>query len=222
MDATLGELETVDNLTGRLFYGVKMLDEVIPGLRSGEVVLPGNFFQGKSDPVQIPVDIPYLPYEESLRLRLRQDQGHEHSQYVINPTNNSIWFPVMVEKQGFAPSAPALCRYALLCPEGRFTLVMRAGYLSLYSAAQTDMQIKASLHQNEVFLLKAFAGNLYQHPTTGVGLIEFLHGNFENSGLAARLQSEFSKDSMVVNNAYMDSLTGELLLDVTEKEDVDG
>ncbi len=74
-----------------------------------------------------------------------------------------------------------------------------------------------ALRQNEVFLLKASAGNIYQHPTTGVGLIDFLHGNFENTGLAAKLQSEFENDKMIINNAYMDSATGEMLLDVIEK-----
>ena len=51
-----------------------------------------------------------------------------------------------------------------------------------------------------------------------MGLIDFLHGNFETTGLAARLQREFENDRMIINNAYMDSETGELLLDVTEKE----
>ena len=60
--------------------------------------------------------------------------------------------------------------------------------------------------------------HLYQHPTTGVGLVDFLHGNFENTGLAARLQSEFENDRMTINDAFMNSETGELLLDVTEKD----
>ena len=74
----------------------------------------------------------------------------------------------------------------------------------------------------EVFLLKAFPGNLYQYPTTGVGLIDFLHGNFENNNLAARLQAEFKGDNMVIINAYMDSVTGELLLETEEKEEQNG
>ena len=71
--------------------------------------------------------------------------------------------------------------------------------------------------RNETFLLKASAGTLYQHPLTGVGLIDYLHGNFENTGLAAKLQSEFEADNMIIVNAYMDSATGELLLEVKEK-----
>ena len=55
-----------------------------------------------------------------------------------------------------------------------------------------------------------------------MGLIDFLHGNFENNNLAARLQAEFSGDNMVIINAYMDSTTGELLLETKEKEELDG
>ena len=79
--------------------------------------------------------------------------------------------------------------------------------------------MRPALRQNEMFLLKAASGNLYQYPTTGVGLIDFLHGNFENSGLAAKLQSEFENDRMTINEAYMNSQTGELLLDVTESDE---
>ena len=42
------------------------------------------------------------------------------------------------------------------------------------------------------------SGNLYQHPTTGVGLIDFLHSNMENNGLAAKLQAEFGADKVVI------------------------
>ncbi len=100
---------------------------------------------------------------------------------------------------------------------GVFNLVLQGGVLMLYSGEETDLMIRPAMGQNEVFLLKAFAGNLYQFPTTGVGLVEFLHGNFENTGLAAKLQSEFTADGMIIHNAYMDSASGELMLEVTEK-----
>lgn len=111
-----------------------------------------------------------------------------------------------------------LSEYAEVNADSLFRLVRRGGTLELYSGTDTDVRIGAALRQNEVFLLKASPGSLYQHPTTGVGLIDFLHGNFETTGLAARLQREFENDRMIINNAYMDSETGELLLDVTEKE----
>ena len=55
-----------------------------------------------------------------------------------------------------------------------------------------------------------------------MGLIDYLHSNLENNGLAAKLQAEFSADRVIIKNAYMDSSTGELLLETVEKEDSDG
>ena len=105
---------------------------------------------------------------------------------------------------------------------GIYNLPLRDGYLALYSGGETDFEIAAAKAQNEAFLLKAAAGNLYQYPTTGVGLIDFLHSNLENNGLAAKLQAEFTSDRMIVKNAYMDSETGELLLETEEKEESNG
>lgn len=49
-----------------------------------------------------------------------------------------------------------------------------------------------------------------------------MHSSLENNGLAAKLQSEFLSDKVVIKNAYMDSATGELLLETEEKEENDG
>ena len=133
---------------------------------------------------------------------------------MVNPANNTPWFDV----QRTGGVVIRLSEYAEVNADSLFRLVRRGGTLELYSGTDTDVRIGAALRQNEVFLLKASPGSLYQHPTTGVGLIDFLHGNFETTGLAARLQREFENDRMIINNAYMDSETGELLLDVTEKE----
>lgn len=49
------------------------------------------------------------------------------------------------------------------------------------------------------------------------GGIDFLHSGLENNGIAAKLQSEFLSDKMIIQNAYMDSETGELLLETIER-----
>ena len=43
-----------------------------------------------------------------------------------------------------------------------------------------------------------------------------------HSNKGAKLQSEFLSDKVVIKNAYMDSATGELLLETEEKEENDG
>ena len=122
---------------------------------------------------------------------------------------------------GTKQAVPLPSLYALN-EDGLYNLLIREDCLVVYSGEETDFGIGASKMQNGTFLLKAVAGNLYQHPTTGVGLIDFLHSNMENNGLAAKLQAEFGADKVVIKNAYIDSATGELLLETEEKEDNHG
>ena len=218
VDSTYGELVTADNPAGRVIYDFVLLEEVA-GMDNehyayGEISLAQEaerrYDEGSSVDVRIPYTAVYLPLR--VRFHIATPGGGEH--YMVNPANNTPWFDV----QRTGGVVIRLSEYAEVNADSLFRLVRRGGTLELYSGTDTDVRIGAALRQNEVFLLKASPGSLYQHPTTGVGLIDFLHGNFETTGLAARLQREFENDRMIINNAYMDSETGELLLDVTEKE----
>lgn len=218
VDSTYGELVTADNPAGRVIYDFVLLEEVA-GMDNehyayGEISLAQEaerrYDEGRSVNVRIPYTAVYLPLR--VRFHIATPGGVEH--YMVNPANNTPWFDV----QRTGGVVIRLSEYAEVNADSLFRLVRRGGTLELYSGTDTDVRIGAALRQNEVFLLKASPGSLYQHPTTGVGLIDFLHGNFETTGLAARLQREFENDRMIINNAYMDSETGELLLDVTEKE----
>lgn len=220
MNASLGEIATSAGLAGKVFHAFRLLDERDDTAQRGEVTLPRSF--AATPPARIYVRIPYTPVYKPLRLRLQLDDGNGHTEYMVNPADNSRWFPVLREDEAGVSTPLCLSEYGEVEPEGIFCLILGEGCLALYSGVETDLRIGASKYQNEVFLLKAFPGNLYQFPLTGVGLIDFLHGNFENNGLAERLQAEFDGDNMIIINAYMDSATGELLLETKEKEDADG
>lgn len=220
VDAIYGEVETTDNLTSKTIYEYRFLDRM-PGVDNdnftyAEILVPSNFENRYSETNGIRVHIPYSPVFKKLMIRFRLDNGNGIDEFMINRTDNKIWFPVyaLVEEKETPVRLSELRKFN---ESDNYNLLLKNGKLELYSADETDFQIKASLQQNEIFLLKAMAGNIYQFPKTGVGLIEYLHGNFENSGLAQKLQSEFTADNMIINNAFMDSATGELLLDVTEK-----
>lgn len=220
VDAAHGEIETTDNLTGQIIYTFTYLSE-IPGRNNeryahGEITVPPGFEKSYSPTSGIHVTIPYIPTYKELSVRFRIDLPNGATQYLLNPIDNSQWFNVYTVHDDVRQTI-RLSEFGMLNENGNFNFIFGDGALLLYSGDATDFYIKASLAQNEVFLLKAMAGNLYQHPTTGVGLIEFLHGNFENAGLAAKLQSEFENDKMTIVNAYMDSTNGELLLEVKEK-----
>lgn len=222
MNASLGEVATTSGLAGKVFYPFRLLEEQDGKRVRGEVTVPADFAVSRRDEPCFRVQIPYTPINKELLVCLRLDNGTGHPEYVVNPADNSIWFPVSVSGSGGMTHAFRLSEYGFINDEGRYLLILRGGRLFLYSGEETDLEIGPAKYQNEVFLLKAVPGNLYQHPTTGVGLIDFLHGNFESNNLAARLQAEFKGDNMVIINAYMDSVTGELLLETKEKEEQNG
>lgn len=217
IDTNYGEMETTDNIIGKMIYDFVLLDSV-PGADNdnycyGEVIIPLNYENRVKEGFEAHTIIPYKPIFKQLRVRFRVDLQNDLSQYIRNVSDNGVWYDVMLPNS----EAIRLAEFRAVNEQHYFNLRLEDGRLSLYSGKETDLLIKASLSQNQNFLLRATAGTLYQHPLTGVGLIDFLHGNFENSGLAAKLQSEFEADNMIVVNAYMNSETGELLLEVKEK-----
>lgn len=219
IDINYGELQTTDNLPGKAIYPFMLL-ETPAGLDGehyayGEILVPEGFERHYTDQTGLHIRIPYTPLYKELRLRLRID-GNRNDAFLSNRTDGGVWFTVALASYE-GPLPVFLSAYRKVNAAGCYNLLLHEGYLALYSGEETDATIRPALAQNERLLLKASAGNLYQHPMTGVGLIDFLHGNFENTGLAARLQQEFESDKMVIHNAYMDSLTGELLLEITEK-----
>lgn len=218
VDSTYGELVIADNPAGRVVCDFTLLEKVTgtdnEHYAYGEIdaaqETESRFLEGCS----VHVRIPYTPVYRPLRVRFRIVPSGGGAYYMVNSANNTPWFDIRLA----GGAVIRLSEYTKVDADGLFRLVRRGSALELYGGTETDVCIGAALRQNEVFLLKAFPGSLYQHPTTGVGLIDFLHGNFENTGLAVRLQREFENDKMVVNNAYMNSETGELLLDVTERD----
>jgi hypothetical protein len=220
-DPVYGDLETTDKLAGKAVHDFLLLEnpagEDSENYCYGEISVPSGFESKFDAGDSIYVQIPYIPVFKELRIRFSIETGNGSTEYLLNRTDNRIWFPVFLagETGGILPVC--LSGFHELNENGIFCLLPQNGYLLLFSGDETDLEIRPALAQNEVFLLKAMAGNLYQHPATGVGLVEFLHGNFENSKLAQKLQQEFEDDNMIINSAYMDSITGELLLDVKEK-----
>lgn len=222
VDPVYGELYTTDNLANKTIYRFRLLDDVTSAdndrYRYAEIIVPSGFGARYKDSGGIRVYIPYTPEFKNLQVCFLMDNTNGEAEYLLNKTDNRIWFPVFRENGQGEKVEIHLSELRLVNENCYFNLIIRDGYLALFSGNESDMQIKAAMRQNEVFLLKASAGNLYQYPSSGVGLIDFLHGNFENTGLAAKLQSEFENDKMIINDAYLDSATGELYLDTIEKE----
>lgn len=225
MDAEYGEVETSGNIAGKTFYEFRLLDSIEnadnDNYRYGEIDVPAEFAASYSDNKGIHIVLPYTPDRRKLIVCFVIHSGSGGTEYLRNSVTGSMWFPVVMES-AMGNSDITIASLYSLNENGIFNLLLRDGYLVIFSGEETDFDIGTAKSQNETFLLKASAGNVYQHPTSGVGLIDFLHSNLENNGLAAKLQSEFRSDKMIIQNAYMDSATGELLLETTEKEDNNG
>ena len=225
MDAEYGEVETSGHVAGKSFHDFRLLDAVTGAdndtFRYGEITVPVGFVYTYSDGKGFHVRIPYTPDVRRLMVRFVIESGSGGTGYLKNPATGKFWFPVLAETDTGTADI-TLSAFFGLDGNGIYRLLPRDGYLAVYSGEDTDFEIGAAKTQNGTFLLKAAAGNLYQHPTTGVGLIDYLHSSLENNGLAAKLQSEFLSDKVIIKNAYMDSVTGELLLETMEKEDNDG
>lgn len=217
IDTLNGEAAFTDNLADKKIYPFSYLGEM-PGMDAerhgyGEIAVPAGFENRYRPEDGIRVRMPYLPEHKELKVRFRQEHAGGGVSYLRNRRDNTVWFPVMAPGE----SVIRLCAFRTVNGKGCYNLVLSDGILYLYSGHETDFVIKPSLEQTKAFLLKASAGNLYQYPTTGVGLTSYLHGNFENSDLASKLLQEFEADGIVVKNASMDSSTGELLLEAEEK-----
>ena len=225
MDAEYGEVETSGKVAGKSFHDFRLLGALAGAdndtFRYGEITVPAGFGGLDGDGRGIHVRIPYTPDTRRLAVRFVIEHDSGGTEYLKNPATGRHWFPVMAETEGGTADI-ALAAFPTLNADGIYRLQPREGFLAVYSGEDTDFRIGTAKSQNETFLLKASAGNLYQHPTTGVGLIDYLHSNLENNGLAAKLQAEFSAHRVIIKNAYMDSSTGELLLETVEKEDSDG
>ena len=223
MNAALGELETTDNLGGRTFCDFTFLPrqdgEDNDRLLFAEILLSPTLAVRCDEGSELHVRIPYVADDRGLKARLRTDRGNvAMPEYRLNPETNRPWYDLVWENDSGTQQKLNASEMWGCNDKGVFILVLRKSSLAVFSGYETDMMVRPALKQNEAFLLKAFVGSLYQFPTTGVELINYLHANLENSGLAAKLQQEFTDDKMIIHNAYMDSATGELLLEVTEKD----
>lgn len=178
----------------------------------GEVEIRHDFY--KFPERKILLNIPYNAYYKRLMVRFRLESSSDLPEYIINRTNNSIWFEVV----GCNREQVILSEYILIDPSFTYHLVPESGVVRIYSGSETDIVIKESLHANKAFLLMAFKGNLYQHLLTGVGLPEFLNGNTETSDLAIVIQKEFANDGVVVNEAWFDTETNKLYLNIEERD----
>lgn len=138
---------------------------------------------------------------------LLENHNESKDEFMINKKDNSIWFPVLFNDQ-----ALPISEWCTINDSFIFELVFTSSGISIYSGFETDLIINAALQQNKNMLLLTRMGSLYQFPLTGVGLVDYLNSNFDNTDLADKLKSEFLSDGMVIIEASLNTANNKLNL----------
>ena len=145
--------------------------------------------------------------------------GSNNSMAVINPVHGSEWFEVHTKL--WNQQNTQLCASQLIViSQDTYILQLNNtnGVVYLWSANSTDVVNVAANIQNRNLLLQCIPSNCYRFPTSGVGLVRFLHANLSQTTLANILQDEFKADKVTVKGAAFDSYTGDIELDLDFSE----
>ncbi|MGL5690365.1 MAG: hypothetical protein ACRDD8_06020 [Bacteroidales bacterium] len=97
-----------------------------------------------------------------------------------------------------------------------FRLFKSDNKYTLTSAIDFDLCVEKVAKQNELFLLRCDSGNLYNHPTSGVGITKYLNGNIASSQLGNKIKNEFRSDNISVTKALVVAETGQIYIETEE------
>lgn len=155
------------------------------------------------------IAVDYIADPRPMRIRLKERYVDGSCVYAHNRKNNGAWFDVCLGVSGeqISPAEMVLIDTALCFVH------IDGDSAVLYSDPSEDFIVGDVENQNKELLVLCNPTNLYQHPTTGVGAINWI-GSSDGRGLAERVISEMAMDGMSVVEASYDSATGNLLVEI--------
>lgn len=161
----------------------------------------------------IGVNIPFKSKYKKIRLSFLVIDNQNNTYPVLNSSNSRAIFDVINQDNTpiYASQLP------LLSEDFMYKLTMKDNMVYISDMYSYDLSINESIEQNKMFLLKCNEGNLYNYPTSGVGLPSYLNGNIGASDLGERVKDEFNRDSMYVEAASINTETGEISIKAIEK-----
>lgn len=184
---------------------------------TAQITIPSNFDIKQLYTTGVKIKIPYTPIYKPIKIRFGRDFGGGNIRIVINPTDNSEWFEVHTRLFGLQDKI-LYASQLIMVSQDYYLIQINKGVAYLWSNAISDMvNINANI-QNRNLLLQCVPSNNYRYPTSGVGLIKYLHANLSHSGLAEKLQTEFKDDKVEIINAAFNSYSGDLELDLDFSE----
>jgi len=181
----------------------------------GRITLPSTYDVSKLAVEGVRITIPYTPIYKPWKVRIVRKYGDSHERVVVNPVDGGEWFEVHTKLYGLDETVLKASELLKVSMDDYIVqLDMDEGVAYLWSGIHSDcVNVNANI-QNRNLLLRCVPSNNYRYPTSGVGLIRYLHSNLSRTGLADKLQSEFEADLVKVNYAAFDSDTGDLELDL--------
>ncbi len=185
----------------------------------GQVTIPSAFDVRRLQTEGVKVEIPYTPIYKPFKVRIVRYFDENTSMSVMNPVDGSEWFEVHTS---LWRQEKLLLRASQLIMVNQDNYIVQLdganGIGYIWSANDSDAVNIAANIQNRNLLLKCIPSNNYRYPTSGVGLVRFLHANLSQTNLATILQNEFKADKVTVKSAAFNSFTGDIDLDLDFSE----
>ena len=183
---------------------------------SGEITIPNTLDVSVLHNEGVRVEIPYTPIYKPIRIRIVRQYDDKTFVPIINPVNGTEWFNIYTCLWNQQKSKQICASQLIMVNYDHYIIQLNntegVGYI--WSAVCSDaVNIVANI-QNRNLLLKCIPTNNYRYPTTGVGLVRFLHANLKQTELAKILHDEFEADKVMVKSAAFDSFTGDIDLDL--------
>ena len=158
------------------------------------------------------VNIPFVPSEKRIRISFKRNERSGNLSPIINPmTGEQSFYLYTPDRTQVKASKLPMINYS-----GKYRIILDGSMAFVSDFEDIDVQLCESISQNKVFLLQCCPGNIYQYPTTGVGIFRFLHSNVETSGLGEKIKQEFNQDNMYVTSAEFDQETNSIRIEATE------
>lgn len=188
------------------------LQEVTETEVRGHVIIePSDVWERYVANRTIDIVLPYLPYDKPLQIKvLKNDPSFNES--------SGSW--VTVKAEGGDIKA---CELSVISKDN-FQLVENhtKGAFIVSCGDRYDFSIGCANPQNKAMLLDCSPGNSYRYPTIGVGLVKWIGGTSNLTGLSQKLIEQFSADGTPVISAQYDEDTKTIYLNLdTTKVDAD-
>lgn len=159
------------------------------------------------------ISVPFMSSNKRIMLSFRIVDNSGNESVIYNKRKGGEYYDLM----SIRGEELMTTDLPVLSIDGIYRVVLDDDVAYLCDFNEYDFTLCESLEQNKVFLLMCNPGNLYQYPTTGVGILKYLNSNVGSSGLGNKIKEQFNMDDMYVEKANIDQEKGIITIDAREE-----